>query len=151
RTYLEMIQGIARTGVPRVENGPVQQFPELRAAWNVYHAGQLWGSLPPVYTYVAAPVFRLGGVRALVKMNVLLVGVLALGTFAVGRRLTGQARSGVIAAFALLISAPGWTHAWTTSPYPLACALLAWCSYCVICAHTTAAPASRLWAALAGL
>ena len=45
RTYLEMAGGIQQTGLPLVDNGPVDRFPALQARWNLFRDGRLWGSM----------------------------------------------------------------------------------------------------------
>src|SRR5262245_52354083 len=63
RTYLEMTQAVLHSGLPIIENGPAGQFAELQARWNLVRPdGRLWGTLPPLFPYVAAPVFALGGI-----------------------------------------------------------------------------------------
>ncbi len=117
RTYLEMTEGVLRRGVPTVTNGPVQRFPELQLRWNALHRGRLWGSYAPIYPYVAAPLMRLGGPRLVVQGNVALLAALALGAYALGRRLTRDPVAGAAAAWLTLAGTHVWTFSFDVSPY----------------------------------
>lgn len=150
RTYLEMIEGISRHGLPYLANGPVERFPELQARWNLVRGGRLWGALPPVFPYVAVPVYRLGGVRAVVQFNIALLAVLALGAYALGRRVTRSPRLGVATAYVAIASAPVWTSSFDTSPYSLAITSMTWASYCGLVALETGPPRSHRYAFAAG-
>jgi hypothetical protein len=121
RTYLEMAEGVAHHGLPLVDNGPAAIWPELRARWNMVGTdGRLWGALPPVFPYVAAPVVRWGGIRAVVRLNVLLLAGIALCAFAIARRLTADPLAGAAAAWITVAGAPLWPFGFDTSPYTLA-------------------------------
>ncbi len=117
RTYLEMIDGVAHHGLPYTTNGPVGRHHELQARWNNYARGRLWGAFPPVFPYLAAPAYRLGGTVAVVRGNVLLLGLLALIVARLTRRLTGDPLSGACAAWATLLATPVSALASDTSPY----------------------------------
>ncbi|MFO0630477.1 MAG: hypothetical protein U0325_33290 [Polyangiales bacterium] len=119
RTYLEMIDGIAHRGLPITTNGPVGEHRALQARWNNHHGGHLWGALPPVFPYAAAPVYRLGGTRLVVAVNVLLLGALALLVARLTRRLTRSDTAGAAAAWVTLGGTPLATVAFDTSPYPV--------------------------------
>ncbi len=119
RTYLEMIDGISRRGLPITTNGPVGEHRALQARWNNHHHGRLWGALPPVFPYAAAPIYRLGGTRLVVAVNVLLLGALALLVARLTRRLTRSDTAGAAAAWVTLAATPLSTVAFDTSPYPV--------------------------------
>ena len=119
RTYLEMIDGISRRGLPITTNGPVAEHRALQARWNNHHHGRLWGALPPVFPYAAAPIYRLGGTRLVVAVNVLLLGALALLVARLTRRLTHRDAAGAAAAWVTLAATPLSTVAFDTSPYPV--------------------------------
>lgn len=119
RTYLEMTVGVSRTGLPLTTNGPVARHRALQARWNNYADGRLWGALPPVFPYLAAPVFRVGGARAVVGANVLLLGALALLIARLARRITDDPRAGAAAAWLALGATPLATVSFDTSPYPV--------------------------------
>ena len=119
RTYLEMIVGVARTGLPATTNGPVARYRPLQARWNNHSRGRLWGALPPVFPYLAAPIYRAGGARAVVAANVLLLGALALVIARLTRRITGDPLAGAAAAWLALGATPLVTVSFDTSPYPV--------------------------------
>ncbi len=118
RTYLEMTQGIARHGLPIVDNGPARAFPALQIRWDqVNGGGHLWGSYPPLYPYLAAPFFALGGARLVTQANIALLAVLALGVYRLGRRLTRDPVAGAAAAWVTLCATHVWTFSFDVSPY----------------------------------
>jgi hypothetical protein len=119
RTYLEMIDGITRRGLPVTTNGPVAEHRALQARWNNHHHGRLWGALPPVFPYAAAPFYLVGGTRHVVAANVLLLGALALLVARLTRRLTRSDTAGAAAAWVTLAATPLSTVAFDTSPYPV--------------------------------
>lgn len=119
RTYLEMIDGISRRGLPITTNGPVTEHRALQARWNNHRDGRLWGALPPVFPYAAAPIYLLGGTRLVVATNVLLLGALALLVARLTRRLTRSDTAGAAAAWVTLAATPLSTVAFDTSPYPV--------------------------------
>jgi hypothetical protein len=127
RTYLEMIDGVSRHGLPYTTNGPVATHRELQARWNRYANGRLWGALPPVFPYLAAPFYRLGGAHAVVRLNVLLLALLALAVARLTQRLTNDPLVGAGAAWASLSTTAVATLAVDTSPYTLAITGVAWC------------------------
>ncbi|MEO7109832.1 MAG: hypothetical protein ABI183_05300, partial [Polyangiaceae bacterium] len=126
RTQIEMIKGISEHGLPYVENGPVSQYPELQARWNVAHGEKLWGLYPPLFAYVSAPFYLHGGVASVSRMNVLFVLFFALGTFAVARRFFRDALLGSIAACLAVLSTPVGAAAMDISSFTLAEALIVW-------------------------
>lgn len=155
RTYLEMIDGIARHGLPYTTNGPVAQHRELQARWNNYARGRLWGALPPVFPYLAAPAYRVGGTLAVVRLNILMLALLALGVYRLARRLTGDSLAGSAAAWAALVATPASTVALDTSPYATMITAIVWATDCAVASLATrddlAARRSRWSAAAAGL
>lgn len=137
RTYLEMTQGVARHGLPYTENGPpasVARFPELRARWNRLEGGRLWGSLAPEFAYLALPAYLLGGAAGITRMNIALLAVLALGVFALGRRLTRDPLAGTGAAYITLVAAPVFSVSFDTSPYTFSITFLTWSAHLALCA-----------------
>jgi hypothetical protein len=149
RTYFEMIDGISRHGLPWHDNGPADRFVELRARWNQWHDGRLWGSLATLYPYLAAPLYRLGGVRAVIVGNFALLALLALGAHRLAHALTGKEVVAMAAAFAVLLCTPTWTGALVTTSYTLVITCTMW----ALDAAVRAADDARAWgrAALAGL
>ncbi len=106
RTYAEMISGVRHTGVPSTSNVQIENFREARAPFNVYSRGKLWGAYPPFFAYFAAPADALGGIRFVQKLNVLLVGVLALSVFALVRRVVRAPVVATAASYAVVLSSP---------------------------------------------
>lgn len=118
RTYLEMTEGVARHGLPIVDNGPARLFPALQIRWDqVNGGGHLWGSYPPLYPYLAAPFFLLGGARLVTQANIALLAVLAIGVYRLGRRLTRDPVAGAAAAWVTLCATHVWTFSFDVSPY----------------------------------
>jgi hypothetical protein len=153
RTYLEMIQAVSAHGLPYRAGLPVEQFPELRARWHVEHDGRLWSIYPPLFAYVGLPAYRVGGVRGVIRFNVLLLAAIAVGVFGVARRLGGSPAVAGGAAAAAIFATPVWAQAIVVNSAPLAVALVVWS---VLVALDAVAPASgdgagrRGRAALAG-
>ncbi len=148
RTYLEMSLGIQETGLPTVENGPVDRFPALQARWNLYRDGQLWGAMAPGFPYLAAPLLRLGGIGAVIRLNLALLALLALAVYLLGKRLGGEAEVGVAAAYIALLSIPLWTSSFGLLPYSFAITGVSWALYLGVRALEGD---SVRWAALTGL
>jgi len=118
RTYLEMMQGIVRHGLPIVDNGPAYRFPELQIRWDqVGRGGHLWGSYAPVYPYLAAPLYAMGGARLVTQANIAALALLALGVFQLARRLTRNPLAGTAAAYLVLGATHIWTFSFDVSPY----------------------------------
>lgn len=151
RTYLEMIDGIAHHGLPYIDNGPVARFVELRARWNVLHHQRLWGSLPPVFPYFAAPFYLVGGARLVLQLNIVLVGLLAWVTARLGRKVSGDAWVGVGAAWLTVLGAATWGSSLDTSPYGLALVLQVLATLCAWNALETPNSKSFFQAFLTGL
>jgi hypothetical protein len=126
RTILDMIDGVARHGLPVVDNGPNDVFAELRPQWELAGSGRVWGIYPPVFCYVAAPFYLIDGARGVIRLNLLLLAALALGTFSLARRLARDDLTGVAATYLTLAAAPMLPLALTASPYPLAIACATW-------------------------
>ncbi len=155
RTYLEMTLGVAASGLPRFGNGPVERFGYLQARWNLARDGALWGTLAPAYPYLAAPLLERGGVGLLVRANLALLALLAVGTFLLGRRLTGEPLAGTAAAYLTLAGTPVWSTALGVSPYTLAILCVVWAAWLALGARggsgRRAAAAGLAAGALAGL
>jgi 4-amino-4-deoxy-L-arabinose transferase-like glycosyltransferase len=121
-----MIDGIANHGLPYILNGPSHAYPELRARWNVERGGRLWGTYPPMFAYAAAPLYRVGGSRAVIKGNVVLLAILAIGIWAVARRVTGSETLGSVCSIVCVLATPVSAMALLLSPYVLATCFVVW-------------------------
>jgi len=123
RTYLDMIDGVVRTGLPVVDNGPAAAHPELQARWLTLRGPRLWGALPPVFAYVAAPFYAVAGVRGVLALNLALLGLLALAVARLGTRISTHPWVGTGAAWLTLVATTVWGSSVDTSPYSLALVL----------------------------
>lgn len=117
RTYLEMSRGITLHGLPWLDNGPADRLPVLQARWDAWHGGHLWGTYPPVYPFLAAPVLAIGGVRAGIGFNFVLLLVTALIAADLGRRLLGRPLGGSLAAWSLVAATNAAAMTPVFSPY----------------------------------
>ncbi|MEO7109829.1 MAG: hypothetical protein ABI183_05285 [Polyangiaceae bacterium] len=117
RTHIEMIRGVADHGLPYGENGPIGRFPEFRARWNIVKDGKLWGTYPPLFAYIAAPIFRMGGLPAVSRMNIVFLIVMAFAVFVLARRFLGDALLAAAAAWLVVCSTPVPATAMDMSPY----------------------------------
>ncbi len=152
RSYLDMIEGIRRHGVPFILNGPASQFAELRPRFLIERGDELWGIYPPLYPYLAAPAMALGGAHLVYQLNVVLLAVLALTTFALAQALSDRARVGVVAAYLLLGTTSLYASQYQTLAQPLLLILLTGCAWAVVRSLRATRPARSLtFAALAGL
>ena len=129
RTYLEMIRGVTDHGLPYTSNGPVADFPELRARWNTAVDGRLWGMYGPVYAYVAAPAYALDGVRGVLRLNFGLLALLAVGFYRLLTLVLDDPRRAVVGPYLLLLATPVAGLAHTVSAYTLTPVLLVWSAY----------------------
>lgn len=132
RTYLEMVDGVAKHGLPYTTNGPVDRFPELQARWNQWRNGRLWGSYLPVYPYMVAPVYLLGGARAVTQLNIALLVVLALGVFLLARKVARDPLAGTAAAYLVLGATHVWTFTFDVSPYTVMITASTWSVLCAL-------------------
>ncbi|HEY3447827.1 MAG TPA: glycosyltransferase family 39 protein [Myxococcales bacterium] len=148
RTVIEMTRGIADHGLPYLPNGPVKDFPELRVRWNVEQDGMLWGKNPPLFAYLAAPLLRVGGLPAASRLSAALLLALAAGAFLLARRLAGDPRVGVAAAWLSCLSTPLAAIALDFGPYVLVTALTTWTCWAALRAVDER---SWKWALAAGL
>ncbi len=149
RSYIEMITGVAKHGLPHLENGHPSRFPEMQARWNMARGDTLWGTLPPVFPYVAAPLLALGGLRAVSMFEISLCAALALAVFALGSRAARDPWVGVSAAYAILLATPLTGISFDLGPYMLSIVLFTWATYFALRAIDGANDAR--FAALAGL
>jgi hypothetical protein len=124
RTYVQMIGGIADHGLPYWDNGPVDRFPELVVPWAVPSGGHLWGIYGPLYPYLAAPAFRLGGLAAVSSLTFALLVPLTVVTFLLARRVVENPWYATLAAVGVVVSTPITAKALEVTPFPLT-ALLA--------------------------
>jgi len=148
RTYLEMALGIQQTGLPLVDNGPVDRFPPLQARWNLNRDGRLWGSMAPGFPYLAGGLLQAGGIRMVIRSNLALLALLAVAVFLTGRELTNQTEVGIAAAYVALLSIPLWTSSFGFLPYSLAITGFAWALYCAARAQTLGRRGAALLAGL---
>jgi hypothetical protein len=151
RTYADMIAGVARTGLPIIDNGPARQFPELQARWMTLRGDTLWGALPPVFAYLAAPFYALAGLRGVLALNVSLLGVLALGVARLTDRASSHPWAGVGAAWLTLAATTVWGSSLDASPYSLAITLTVWSTALAADSLDHAGAAARRYAFGAGL
>ena len=93
RTYIEMIAGVARHGLPYLDNGPIDRFSGLEVPFGVASRGHLWGMYGPVYPYFAAPFLRLGGLVLVSRATFALLVPIALTTYAMARTLLRSERA----------------------------------------------------------
>ena len=133
RTYIEMIKGISEHGLPYLDNGPSEEFPELRARWNIERDHRLWGSYPPVYAYLAAPFFRWCGLVGVSRLNTGLLIVFVLGAYAVGKKYLSDPLLGTATAYVAFFS-PASLTALDIGPYVLMVGLVAWATYFTLAA-----------------
>jgi hypothetical protein len=127
RTYFEMIIGVADHGLPSQDNGPAERFDELRARWNLPIAdGTQHGNYPPAYPYLMAPLYRIGGLSAVVRATILTLALLALGAFALGRAVTGSPIVGAAAAWLSVLGSPLAVHALKPHSFVLATTCITW-------------------------
>jgi hypothetical protein len=151
RTHIEMIRGVAQHGLPYTENGEIGRFPELQARWNLVHGGKLWGTYPPLFAYVGAPFFRLGGLAAVSRMNLGFLLVFAAGAFAVSVRFLKDPLWAAAATYLTVLSTPIPATAIDMSPYVLSDALFLWATFLVISPLDAAPGKARIQALFAGI
>jgi hypothetical protein len=150
RTYLEMTAAVAETGLPRFSNGPVETFPELQARWNLADGTQIWGVMAPGMSYLFAPFFLIGGIGLLIRINIALIAVIALGGFDLGRRVTGDPILGVASAYVAIMAVPVWSSSLSLTPYSIAIAAIVWSLSAAVRALELRSRQYR-WAAVSGL
>jgi hypothetical protein len=150
RTYIEMTRGVLEHGVPYFDNGPVDRFPEMAARWNASRSGKLWGTYPPLFPYLAAPLLGLGGLPAISHFNTALLFVLVAGAFLLARRATGDPLFGVAGAYLTVASTPLAAISFDISPFILATALITWAVYFALLALESEGHAAARAAASAG-
>ncbi len=147
RTYLDMIEGVHRHGLPYISNGPVDEFVELRPRFHFISGGALWGEYPPAYVYAAAPAMALGGVLLVFRMGVVLLAFAAIATFLLGREISRSAWTGAIASWLLVCASPTVASYYQTLAQPLMLTFLALALLAVVRALRGR---RRGWAAAAG-
>ena len=126
RTQLEMIAGVAHHGLPAIDNGPSDEYPALQARWNVSRGGLLWGKYPPLFAYAMAPAYMIGGSRGVIRANILLLAVLALGVFDLARFLAPGPVAGAAAAWLAVAATSISGMALLLSPFVLTATGLVW-------------------------
>ena len=151
RTYVEMVRGIAEHGLPYLQNGPITDFPDLQARWNVVHGGRLWGTYPPFFPYAATIPFLLGGLPGIAHFNGALLGALALGVFALGRKYTSDPLAGTAAAYIVVASTPACAASLDLGPYVMAVTLITWAAFFTLASLEETGARAHRRALLAGL
>jgi hypothetical protein len=129
RTYLEMTAGIAKNGLPYLSNGQPSRFAEMQARWNISHGDTLWGSLPPIFPYLAAPLLKIGGLRLVSMFEIALTAALALAVFAIGARAAKDPIVGTAAAYVTVGATPVTGISFDLGPYMLSIVFFAWAMY----------------------
>jgi hypothetical protein len=153
RTHVEMIKGIHDHGLPYAYNGPLGRFPELQAAWNIVHDGKLWGTYPPLFPYIAAPFFALGGLRAVSAVSMGCMCLLAIASYLLGARYGKNPLLGTATAYVTLLSTPASTSTFDIGPYMLCITLFTFAAWCALGAlEASGALATKLagWAGFLG-
>lgn len=151
RSYMEMIAGIADHGLPTFDNGPAAEHPELRARWNIVVDGELWGTYPPVYPYLMAPFYRLGGLRLAGQASFAVLGLLALAAFFLGRAIRGNPLTGALAAWISVAGNGLAAKGLVIGSVPLAAALITSAAFFGLRALRTGGRAGAAFSAAAGL
>lgn len=149
RTYGEMMRGIWLHGVPYLENGPVGRFRPLEVPWNIVHEGRLWGTYPPLYPYLAAPLL-FGGLRLVYIATFALLVPLAIVTFTLARRVLEDEWYALLAAVACVAATPILGKALEITAYPLAILLTTSGALASLVAIGEQGRRRRAFAALAG-
>ncbi|MEO6420944.1 MAG: hypothetical protein ABIP39_16140, partial [Polyangiaceae bacterium] len=121
RTYVEMVAGVRDHGLPYTINFFSDRYPETRARFNIPREGKLWGEYPPIFSYVAAPALKLGGLLGITRGNILCMGLLAIAVYLLGRRISDDPLVGVAAAYTTLLATPVWASSFETLALPLLC------------------------------
>jgi hypothetical protein len=150
RTYIEMVAGVARNGLPYLDNGPVDRYPLLQVPWNVASGGHLWGMYGPTYPYFAAPFLRLGGLPLVSVATFALLVPTALATFALARQLTRSERLATAAAILSVVSTPILAKAVEPSAYPLAVLLVTVATWMALVATSHPHRQRLVWAFASG-
>lgn len=109
-TLWEQTRAVADHGTVDFDNGPVEEFAELRPRWFIGRGGRTWGIVPAVASYVLAPFARLGGFSLAARANWLFLGLAATLLYGLLHRLTGRRAVAVGGAWALAFatSLPSW-------------------------------------------
>jgi hypothetical protein len=151
RTYLEMTCGVAAHGLPYLDNGPAERFPELGVPWNVFTGGHSWGIYGPLYPYYAAPFLLLGGLRLVSIATFALNIPIALLTSGLTRRLTGRADCAAAAAVVVAFSTPIAAKSFELTAYPLLTLSALGATWCAVVALECAPQRRWAWSAASGL
>jgi len=140
RTYAQMIRGVAEHGYPYWDNGPIDRFPELVVPWGVPNHGHIWGIYGPLYPYLLAPVYALGGLRRVSGFTFAMLAPLAIVTFLLGRRVLRNPWSPALAAIAVVISTPILAKSLEMTPFPLTAVLATLATYLTVCLIQSSRP-----------
>ena len=150
RTYVEMVDGVRKYGLPYQYNGDFERFPELRAAFNVPSQGKLWGQYPPVYPYVASLALRLDGVRGLYRLNALLIGALLVFVYTLAQQFLQNPLASIAASVIVVFASPVWAGSFETFAQPLMLVLITAATWCALRSVDSVGRASAAWAVTAG-
>jgi hypothetical protein len=119
RTYVQMIRGVADHGLPYWNNGPIDRFPELVVPHGTPAEGHVWGIYSPLYPYLVAPLFRLGGLARVSSVTFAMLAPLAVVTFLLAKTVLKDEWYATGAAVLAVISTPIMGKAVEISPFPL--------------------------------
>jgi hypothetical protein len=129
RTYAQMIRGVAEHGLPYWDNGPVDRFPQLVVPHGTPAGGHVWGIYSPLYAYVYAPVFKLGGLSLVSRLTFALLVPLAIATFLLARRVVKDEWYATFAAVIAVIGTPALSKALEITSFPLTVLLTTLATY----------------------
>ncbi len=139
--YYQMAQAMAEHGALFIaDTGGVDSAPPLAKQLTIIHNEKVYPQYPSGYALLAAPFFKVLGVRGLIVMNALGFAASIWLTFAIGRRLYDEQIGAWSAAiFALATFAP--TYAFAIWPHMVSLAFWLGAIYAAILAQAT--PARR--------
>jgi hypothetical protein len=123
RTYAQMIRGVSEHGLPYWDNGPSDRFTELIVPWGAPAHGHIWGIYGPLYPYLAAPAFRLGGLAGVSRFTFAILAPLAVVTFFLASRFVRDEWYATLAAILSVVSTPITAKALEITPFPLTAVL----------------------------
>lgn len=133
--YYDMARAMAERGALHIaENGGVSDAPPVTKFLTVAHEGKVYPQYPSGYTLIAAPFYKLFGMRGLMLMNGLGFAVSIWLTFAIARRLHDeQVATWAAIIFAFATFAPA--YAFAVWPHLLSLALWLGAVYAALLAH----------------
>lgn len=119
RTYAQMTRGVAEHGLPYWDNGPLERFPALVVPWGIEQGGHLWGVYGPLYPYLLAPAFRLGGLPLVSACTWAMLAPLVLVTYALAKKLVRDRWLAAVAGVSAVACTPIPAKALETTAFPL--------------------------------